>query len=379
MSYHTYLSEKTRTKLVENNEIMLLQRTNHCSSTTNASLNMAFIQKPREPNMNLQRVDLNLLVHLDVLLREKNVTRAAEQLGITQPAMSNILRRLRKLFNDPLLVRSSEGMTPTERALELQPRIREILADLTQVLEPRTEFRPYSTSRVFRIMTSDYAEATLVPKLVKALRSEAPNVILDFLTPSDVSYRDMEQGRVDLAINRFNEIPQSFHQVLVWRDTFSCLLSSDSPYANRFNLKNYLKAQHVWVSKTGMGVGFGVNPEKSGGLGSIDQALQRLGQKRQISVFTRHYQMPAMLAANKDLIATLPTRVARMQANNDSIMMEDPPFFIPEFELTMAWSPLLQHHPAHRWLRQLIMHVARQVVAEEENPPQEIPVINHLF
>lgn len=80
--------------------------------------------------MNLQRVDLNLLVHLDVLLREKNVTRAAEQLGITQPAMSNILRRLRKLFNDPLLVRSSEGMTPTERALELQPRIREILADL---------------------------------------------------------------------------------------------------------------------------------------------------------------------------------------------------------------------------------------------------------
>lgn len=316
--------------------------------------------------MNLQRVDLNLLVHLDVLLREKNVTRAAEQLGITQPAMSNILRRLRKLFNDPLLVRSSEGMTPTERALELQPRVREILADLTQVLEPRTEFRPFSTSRVFRIMTSDYAEATLVPKLVKALRSEAPNVVLDFLTPSDVSYRDMEQGRVDLAINRFNEIPQSFHQVLVWRDTFSCLLSADSPHIENFNLKSYLKAQHVWVSKTGMGVGFGVNPDKSGGLGSIDQALHRLGQKRQISVFTRHYQMPAMLSANKDLIATLPTRVAKMQANNDDIIIKEPPFFIPEFELTMAWSPLLQHHPAHRWLRQLITHVARQVVAEEE-------------
>lgn len=116
-----------------------------------------------------------------------------------------------------------------------------------------------------------------------------------------------------------------------------------------------------------MGVGFGVNPEKSGGLGSIDQALQRLGQKRQISVFTRHYQMPAMLAANKDLIATLPTRVAKLQAhNNPQIVVKEPPFFIPEFELTMAWSPLLQHHPAHRWLRQLILHVARQVIAEEE-------------
>lgn len=326
--------------------------------------------------MNLQKVDLNLLVYLDVLLREKNVTRAAEQLGITQPAMSNILRRLRSLFNDPLLVRSSEGMTPTERAGELQPRIREILSDVSVLLEPRTEFRPYSTSRVFRIMTSDYAEATLVPRLVKALRSEAPNVILDFLTPSDVSYRDMEQGRVDLAINRFNEIPQSFHQVLVWRDTFSCLLSADSPYVSRFNLKNYLKAQHVWVSKTGMGVGFGVNPEKSGGLGSIDQALQRLGQKRQISVFTRHYQMPAMLAANKDLIATLPTRVAKLQAhNNPQIVVKEPPFFIPEFELTMAWSPLLQHHPAHRWLRQLILHVARQVIAEEEAALQSARLI----
>lgn len=315
--------------------------------------------------MNLQQVDLNLLVHLDVLLREKNVTRAAEQLGVTQPAMSNILRRLRSLFGDPLLVRSSEGMTPTEHAMELQPRIREILEDISQILEPRSEFRPYSTSRIFRIMTSDYAEATLVPRLVKALRSEAPNVVLDFLTPSDVSYRDMEQGKVDLAINRFNEIPQSFHQVLIWKDTFSCLLSAESPYADRFNLKNYLKAQHIWVSKTGMGVGFGVNPEKSGGLGSIDQALERLGQKRQISVFTRHYQMPALLVANKDLIATLPTRVAKLQADNDKILIKEPPFFIPEFELTMAWSPLLQHHPAHRWLRQLIQHIARQMMAEE--------------
>lgn len=329
------------------------------------TLKICFSALNLDNDMNLNQVDLNLIVHLDVLLREKNVTRAAERLGITQPAMSNILRRLRKLFGDPLLVRSSEGMTPTEYAIELQPRIRDILEEVVQLLEPRTEFRPYSTSRVFRIMTSDYAEATLVPSLVKTLRSEAPNVVLDFLTPSDVTYRDMEQGKVDLAINRFNEVPQSFHQVLIWKDTFSCLLSASSPYANRFNLKSYLKAQHIWVSKTGMGVGFGMNPDKTGGLGAIDQALERLGQKRHIGVFTRHYQMPALLVANKDLIATLPTRVARLQAKNHHIVIKEPPFFIPEFELTMAWSPLLQNHPAHRWLRQLIMYVARQMLAEE--------------
>ncbi len=316
--------------------------------------------------MNLERVDLNLLIYLDVLLREKNVTRAAEQLGVTQPAMSNILRRLRTLFNDPLLIRSSEGMTPTERALELQPRIRDTLADLSMILEPRTEFKPFTSSRVFRIMTSDYAEATLVPKLVKAMRSEAPNVVLDFLTPSDVSYRDMEQGKVDLAINRFNEIPQSFHQVLVWRDSFSCLLSANHPAVNHLSLKNYLEAQHIWVSKTGMGVGFGVNPEKSGGLGWIDQALERIGQKRKISVFTRHYQMPALLASNVDLIATLPTRIARLQAEDLNLKIIEPPFYIPEFELKMAWCPLLHQHPAHRWLRQLIIFVARQIVQDEQ-------------
>ena len=315
--------------------------------------------------MNLERVDLNLLIYLDVLLREKNVTRAAEQLGVTQPAMSNILRRLRNLFNDPLLIRSSEGMTPTERALELQPRIRDALSDLSMILEPRTEFRPYTSNRVFRIMTSDYAEATLVPRLVKALRSEAPNVVLDFLTPSDVSYRDMEQGKVDLAINRFNEIPQSFHQVLVWRDSFSCLLNDKHPAAQHLNLKNYLDAQHIWVSKTGMGVGFGINPDKQAGLGWIDQALERIGQKRKISVFTRHYQMPALLAQNVDLVATLPTRMARLQANNPKLLIKDPPFYIPEFELKMAWCPLLHQHPAHRWLRQLILFVARQMIEEE--------------
>lgn len=311
--------------------------------------------------MNPERVDLNLLFYLDVLLREKNVTRAAEQLGITQPALSNGLKRLRDTFKDPLLVRSSEGMTPTERALELQPRIRAILAEVQQVLEPRQDFRPFSSHRVFRIMASDYAEAVLFPAVVKALRSEAPNVVLDILTPSDVSPRDLEQGKVDMAINRFNEIPQSFHQVTLWTDGFSCVTSRDSPVSARLNLKGYLDARHVWVSKTGMGVGFGVTSEKSVSLGWVDQALDRIGKKRRIALFTRHYFMPALMVQNNDLIATLPTRMAKLQVEGQPrLVLLEPPFHIPEFELKMAWSPLLHHNPAHRWLRQLIHYVARR-------------------
>lgn len=324
--------------------------------------------------MHLEKADLNLLVYLDVLLREKNVTRAAEQLGITQPAMSNGLRRLRDMFNDPILVRSSEGMTPTERALELQPRIRAMLAELQQVLEPRQDFRPINSQRVFRIMASDYAEATLFPAVVKALRSEAPKVVLDILTPSDVSPRDLEQGKVDMAINRFNDIPQSFHQVTLWQDGFSCVLNAHNPVADRFNLKTYLDSQHVWVSKTGMGVGVGVNSEKSGSLGWVDQALDRIGKKRRISIFTRHYFLPASFVQNNDLIATLPTRMAKLLAeNNPKLAVREPPFHIPDFELRMAWSPLLHHNPAHRWLRQLIQYVARRT--SEKPEPVSKPVL----
>ena len=112
--------------------------------------------------MNLSRVDLNLLVYLDVLLREKNVTRAAEILGITQPALSNGLRRLRALLDDPILVRTAEGMTPTQRALALQPQVREILAAIEQAVAPSNVFDAASSNRVFRIMASDYAESTLL-------------------------------------------------------------------------------------------------------------------------------------------------------------------------------------------------------------------------
>jgi len=314
--------------------------------------------------MNLANIDLNLLKNLDVLLRELSVTKAAEQLGITQPAMSNSLKRLRNMLNDPLLVRTSDGMTPTEKALELQPLVREIIVRTEALLTPDEVFLPKDSQRVFRVMASDYAEATLVPHLVRRLRQEAPGVVLDFLTPSDVTYTDMEQGRVDLAINRFNEMPRSFFQVTLWHDTFSVLLNKNNPLVRDYSLESNLKGQHIWVSKTGFGVGFGMNPDKLGGLGWIDQALARLGKNRRISIFTRHYQMPALLAMNNDLVATLPSRVARMQAENPNLVIMPPPFVIPKLELKMAWSPLLHHNPAHRWFRRLIQEEAENILRE---------------
>jgi DNA-binding transcriptional LysR family regulator len=314
------------------------------------------------------RIDLNLLVYLDALLRERNVTQAANQLNLSQPALSNGLRRLRELFNDPLLVRTSEGMTPTERALELEPLVREVLSRIDHAVQPRGEFDPASAHRVFRIMASDYAESTLLPGVLGKLRTQAPGLTLDIMTPSDVSFLDVERGKVDMVINRFDAMPQSFHQIHLWNDSFTCVLSPNNPVLQDFTLENYLKANHVWVSKTGMGVGVGVDPGDVQRLGWVDVALNRLGKKRQIRVFTRHYQAAMTLAEQNDLIVTLPTRAAQLQVDNPRVVLRAPPLEIPPLELKMAWSPLLQHTPDNKWLRKLIADTAREIDGQQATP-----------
>jgi len=314
--------------------------------------------------MNIARVDLNLLVYLDVLLRECNVTRAAEELGISQPAMSNSLRRLRDLFDDPLLVRTSDGMIPTDRALELQPLVRNVLAAAEIAVLPKTEFDPTGSDRIFRIMASDYTEVTLLPHLLQRLRREAPGIRLDIMTPSDVSFHDVERGKVDLVINRFDSLPQSFHQVHLWDDSFSCVVSATNPIIKKWTLKSYLASKHVWVSKTGMGVGVGMTPDDVQRLGWVDEALGKLDAKREITVFTRHYQAALLLGEQDDLIVTIPSIAARTMSGNPNVVILEPPFKIPRMRLKMVWSPLLQRDPGHRWLRQVIKSVSEEIAVQ---------------
>ncbi|AWL11282.1 HTH-type transcriptional regulator YidZ [Saliniradius amylolyticus] len=311
--------------------------------------------------MNISKVDLNLLVYFDVLLRERSVTRAANQLSITQPAMSNGLKRLRELFNDPILIRTSDGMTPTQRALELQPVIRDTLFNLESVIQPSTDFEPATSTRTFRIMASDYAESTLLLEVIRQLNKEAPGITLDVITPSDVTFHDVEHGKVDMAINRFEELPLSFHQKVLWYDTFSCVVNRENPVLKAFTLENYLDSQHIWVSKTGFGVGVGIDPNEVQKLGWVDLELSKIGKKRHIRVFTRHYHVALQLAKEQNLIATLPSRAAQIYAKDPDMAILEPPFDIPPIALKMAWSALLQHDAGHIWLRRLIIDIAREL------------------
>ena len=311
--------------------------------------------------MDIKRIDLNLLIYLNILLKEKSVSRAADKLGITQPAMSNALRRLRDLLGDPILVRTSSGMAPTERAKKMEPLVVEALSRAEVALQPVKQFDPINSSRTFRIMASDYIEVSLIAPLLGHLNKNAPNVTLDILTPSDASFSDLERGDIDMAINRFDHLPDSFHQRSIWRDNFSCLMGPDHPAKNNLSLEKYLESQHIWVSKTGIGIGTGMSPMHSQKMGWVDEALFELGKKRKITLFTRNYQVAHYLLSTKNLIATIPTRAALVWLNTQGIHIAKPPFPIVPMEIKMAWSPVLHHNVGHKWLRDEIIKLASTI------------------
>jgi DNA-binding transcriptional LysR family regulator len=184
------------------------------------------------------------------------------------------------------------------------------------------------------------------------------------MTPSDVSFHDVERGKVDLVINRFDTLPQSFHQVHLWDDSFSCVMSASNPVSKNWNLESYLSSKHVWVSKTGMGVGVGMTPDDVQRLGWVDEALAKIDAKRDITLFTRHYQAALLLGEQEDLIVTIPTMTAKGMENNPKVVILDPPFDIPRMRLKMVWSPLLQHDPGHKWLRQMIKSVSEEMLSQ---------------
>ena len=203
--------------------------------------------------MNIRNVDLNLLVYLNVLIDEKSVSKAANKLALTQPAMSNALKRLRDLFDDPLLVRAAGSMTPTAKALSLKPEIEALLKMAEEITQPSEQFDPATAHVTFRIMANDYLESTLIAPFICEQLAKKPGIDFDVLSPSDVNLQDMEKGTIDLAINRFNGLPRSFHQATVWRDNYCCLTHPNNAFLTDANLNQYLQSEHIWVNRAGWG------------------------------------------------------------------------------------------------------------------------------
>ncbi|WP_348762448.1 LysR family transcriptional regulator [uncultured Salinisphaera sp.] len=229
--------------------------------------------------MNIRDVDLNLLVMLDALLREQSVTRAARAMDITQPAMSNALKRLRKLLGDPILVRTASGMQPTARAAQLHRPVRNVLAEMEALIAPNRAFEPETAERLFTILITDYAASILMPHVVDVLEHEAPNIALNILSAGSDAIDQIERGEADFLVNEFGRLPANFHQQRLWDDRLACLIRADHPALaaadGTLTLETFLSQRHVLITQTGVG------------LSRIDEALADRGLSRRISVLTR--------------------------------------------------------------------------------------------
>ncbi len=304
--------------------------------------------------MNLRQVDLNLLVYLHVLLEERSVSHAANRLALTQSAMSNALKRLRDLFCDPLLVRSGSSMMCTEKALALKPQLEHFLSVAQAITIQETTFDPHTSQHTFRIMANEFLVAPLLVDFLRDVAVHYPGIKVDLIHPSDVNLSELEQGQVDIAIDRFTRMPASFHQSTLWRDNYCCLARESHPLHQQLDIETYLAHSHIWLNRSGFGPEPVIKNREPQKLGWVDQALIQLGHKRNIAVYARHHSLIADLCSETDLLATLPRRLAEHIISHCSVNLAlcPVPFPIVPISVSMLWSPLVHHSPAHLWLRQ---------------------------
>jgi len=299
------------------------------------------------------RYDLNLLPVFVALMEERSVTRAAERLGITQPALSNALTRLRALLLDPLFIRERYGMQPTPKAQELAPVIAAALASLDGVILGQQEFDPGKADQLFTLAPNSYVEFVLVPAIVARLRELAPGIKLR-LTPfgTDLAETGVISGTTAMAIGRFVDPPDSLVVQHLMDDGLACVVRADHPEIDRtITKKQYERLKHVNMLPPGrLRVG-------------LFQALERQGLKREVAVSVTHFLAIPEMVAVTDYCATLPKQICRRLAGDPRLKVIPAPVDLGSFPVQMAWHVRYRHDPAHRWLRELVGKVARDMSA----------------
>lgn len=301
---------------------------------------------------NLRGLDLNLLVVLDALLAERSVTRAGTRVGLSQPAVSNALGRLRALLGDPLLVRAGSVMRPTPRALELAGPVRQALGTLERALSPAASFDPATSSRVFRLCATEDLEVTLVPRLLERLGAAAPGVDLVMTGGAGDAEAGLRGGRFDAYLGVWFDIPAALHSHLLRYERFGCIARRGHPaIAGELTLAAYAAAGHVLVTAG----------ERAGR--AIDTALTDQGLGRRVVVRTPSLLVAPHIVARTDLIATLPLSVATLFAEGLPLEIYAPPLDTPGLAVHLVWHPRTHDDAPQRWLRQQVMDLGGDAAA----------------
>ena len=291
---------------------------------------------------NLRRLDLNLLVTLDVLLTEHNVTRAAERLNFSQPSVSVHLAKLRDIFGDPLLLPGPRGMRPTARAEALREPLRQALEALEQAVAPASPFEPAQATNTWRVAATDYGESTIVLPALNSLRASASGTRLAVLelVPTRIE-KQAEQGEIDLAFHTTDGAPLGLRRRTLFTERYVLVGRARHPRLKRKpTLAQFCALDHVIVSPNGGGF-FGVT----------DDVLKAAGASRRVALSVTHFLFVMTAVASTDLVAMLPERLVR---GASALQVVEPPVEVPGYEMSMLWHERVHRDPAHQWLRDVI-------------------------
>lgn len=294
--------------------------------------------------MQLQQMDMNLFLVLEAIYNERNLTRAAEQLHITQPAVSNALARLRRTLDDPLFTRTPAGMNPTPLTERIMPKIQQALALLGGSLSEERRFDPASARKTLRLSMNDMAETLLLPRLLERLQQLAPGISVEsYYVPRDQLVKELAANTLDFGLDIPLATATQLQQQRLVNDRYLCMLRADHPLAERTNLtlEQYLLLEHIHVSS------------RRSGPGLVDIALNKLGRRRNIKLRVQHYRVAPLVVLRTDLALTVPASLA----NQYPARLFELPFQIPQMDWHLLWHRNQHDDPANRWLRGQLMEL----------------------
>lgn len=295
--------------------------------------------------VDLSAVDLNLLKLFEALVRERSVTQAGLRMGLSQPAASRALGRLRTMLGDRLVVRGKLGLELTPRGEMLADPVARLLDDARRIVSPAV-FDPASASGRITIAAHDHLSLVVLAGLVARFERQAPGLSLHIAPPAGDNVRLVEQGAAELALGVFESLPGSLHRRNLYTDSLVCVMRSDHPaVAGGLNLDRYAAARHITVTISGIGES------------PVDVALSTLGLTRRVALRVPHFLAGAMLVADSDMILTLPGRLARLLASKLPLALLDLPLRVAPLSPAMIWHERFHGDPAHAWVRQQIVQV----------------------
>lgn len=298
-------------------------------------------------DVHLASIDLNLLVSLDALLELRSVTAAARRLGVSQSAMSHQLRRLRDMFDDPLLVVGKGGMVPTPRADQMHGPVRRALGELGRAVRGEAVFDPGTAARTFVIASKDVVEVLGLPPMLDLISRDAPGIQIDARPIDPSTPTGLQEGYIDLVIGvdfeaRYGARFPGLRTRIISTDQTVCLVRPGHPIAaDPLDLDTFLRLRHIVLSPT-------IAPGDP-----IENRVRKLGAELDIAARVSHFMTAPFAVANSDLVVTLPRRIARYFAQLLPLQLVPmPPELVFETDLTMSWHERFEEDPANRWLRE---------------------------